>query len=159
MKFYIAVNGTHQGPFDIEQLRERGINPNTMVWNETMTGWTRAGDVPYLVDTLFCGPAVPPPPSTAPGGYQKPSQPCPSNWLVASILATIFCCLPFGIVGIVYASKVNDLYYSGRYDEAVQASSKAKTWTIVSAILGGINVLLSLLYIIFVGFAAFGDLY
>ena len=31
---------------------------------------------------------------------------CPKTWMVESVLATIFCCLPFGIVGIINASKV-----------------------------------------------------
>jgi len=33
---------------------------------------------------------------------QKP----PKSWLVESILVTLFCCLPFGIAGIVNASRV-----------------------------------------------------
>ena len=28
----------------------------------------------------------------------------PKTWLVESILVTLFCCLPFGIVGIVNAA-------------------------------------------------------
>lgn len=50
---------------------------------------------------------------------------CPKTWMVESVLATIFCCLPFGIVGIINASKVSSLYASGRYDEAQQASKDA----------------------------------
>ena len=52
----------------------------------------------------------------------------PSNFLVWSILATLFCCLPFGIVSIVYASKVDGLWSSGDYDGAREAASKARTW-------------------------------
>ncbi|MES2882212.1 MAG: CD225/dispanin family protein, partial [Bacteroidota bacterium] len=37
----------------------------------------------------------------------------PKNWLVESILVTIFCCLPFGIVGIVNAAQVNSKFAAG----------------------------------------------
>jgi hypothetical protein len=47
------------------------------------------------------------------------------NWLVESILVTIFCCLPFGIVGIVNASQVNSRLASGDYNGALHASKEA----------------------------------
>lgn len=37
-------------------------------------------------------------------------QVCPKTWMAESILVTVFCCLPFGIAGIVFASKVSSLY-------------------------------------------------
>lgn len=60
------------------------------------------------------------------------TDPPPKNWLLESILATILCCLPFGVVGIVYASKVENLWYSGRKGEAMAAAKNARTWTLVS---------------------------
>lgn len=68
------------------------------------------------------------------GEEEKPR--CPKTWLAESIVATILCCLPFGVVGIVYAARVSSLYSEGRYDEAESSSRNAKTWTIVSAIVG-----------------------
>lgn len=53
----------------------------------------------------------------------------PDSYLVESILATIFCCLPLGVVGIVFAAQVNSLYNSGDIEGANQASAKAKSWT------------------------------
>ena len=55
--------------------------------------------------------------------------PCPKTWLAESILVTIFCCLPFGIVGIVNAAKISTLFAEGRYDEAEHASRQAGMWT------------------------------
>jgi hypothetical protein len=64
---------------------------------------------------------------------QTPQQPLlstpPKNWLVESILVTIFCCLPFGIVGIVNASSVNSRYQLGDIEGAVRASNEAGKWT------------------------------
>lgn len=52
----------------------------------------------------------------------------PSSFLVWAILCTICCCQPFGIVSIVYSSKVDSLWYSGRYTEALDAATSARTW-------------------------------
>lgn len=82
-------------------------------------------------------------------------QICPKTWLAESILVTLLCCLPFGIVGIVYASKVSSLYAQGSYNEAVQASSTAKTWTLVGFICGLIGILLYVGFVVFYGAALF----
>ena len=58
-------------------------------------------------------------------------RPMPKNWLVESILVTVLCCIPFGIAGIVSATKVEGLYYSGDYEAAEQASKDAKKWTLI----------------------------
>jgi hypothetical protein len=52
----------------------------------------------------------------------------PKNWLVESILVTLFCCLPFGIVGIVNAAQVNSKYAAGDYAGAENASREAGKW-------------------------------
>ena len=56
------------------------------------------------------------------------SPPPIDNHLVWAILATIFCCLPFGIVSIVYAAQVNGFVAEGKFDSARQASENAKMW-------------------------------
>jgi len=50
------------------------------------------------------------------------------NYLVQSILVTLFCCQPFGIVAIIYSAQVNRKLQAGDYEGAVQASKMAKTW-------------------------------
>ena len=52
----------------------------------------------------------------------------PKNYLIESILVTMCCCQPFGIVGIVFASQVNSKYAAGDYLGAQQASNDAKKW-------------------------------
>lgn len=63
---------------------------------------------------------------------QRPRK--PDNNLVWAILCTLFCCLPFGIISIVYSSKVDSLYNAGNYDEAQDAANKAKNWAMWGAI-------------------------
>lgn len=60
----------------------------------------------------------------------------PKNWLLESILATLFCCLPLGVVGIVHAIKVESRFYAGDIEAANKASEEAKRWTIVAAVTG-----------------------
>lgn len=53
----------------------------------------------------------------------------PKNWLTESILVTLFCCLPFGIAGIVSASNVNSRYSVGDHAGAARAAAEARKWT------------------------------
>lgn len=87
-------------------------------------------------------------PSDPPGpGWQAPQpgwgqqQPNIPNHLVWSILTTIFCCLPFGIVSIVHAAQVDSKVAAGDVQGAMDASNKARTWAIVAAGVGGVFVL------------------
>ena len=64
------------------------------------------------------------------------TQPCPKTWMAESILVTIFCCLPFGIAGIVFAAKASSLYAAGQYEEAVEASNNAAKWTKIGFFVG-----------------------
>ena len=79
-------------------------------------------------------------------------RPIPKNWLIESILVTIFCCLPFGIAGIVYATKVESLYYTGDYLAAEQASKDAKKWTIVGLVAGPVLMILYFMFVFGIGF-------
>ena len=58
------------------------------------------------------------------------------NYLVESILCTICCCVPFGIPGIVFAAQVDKFLSVGLIDMAIDASKKAKKWTLISFIVG-----------------------
>ena len=54
----------------------------------------------------------------------------PSSCLGWAIFTTVCCCLPAGVVGIIYASKVSTLWRQGRYDEARKAAETAMWWTV-----------------------------
>ena len=80
-------------------------------------------------------------------GMSYPRMEKPSTYLVLSILVTIFCCLPFGIVGIVYASKVDSCWYAGHVEEACAYSRKARNWSLAGILL---NVVLWIVYVILI---------
>lgn len=75
----------------------------------------------------------------------------PDNYLVWAILSTILCCLPLGVVSIIYSCKVNSLWEGRQEQEAYEAARKAKNWAIASAVSG---VVFSILYV--VAIVAFG---
>ena len=70
--------------------------------------------------------------------------------MALAIITTIMCCLPTGIVAIVKASKVDSLYYSGYYDEALDASKSSMNWSIAGIVISLIGWLAYVL-LIFVG--------
>ncbi|MEU8803988.1 CD225/dispanin family protein [Spirillospora sp. NPDC048819] len=82
-------------------------------------------------------PPAPPPPN--PYGAGSP----PPNHLVWAILSTIFCCLPAGVVSIVFAAQVNSKWQAGDQAGAQKASGNAKTWAIVAAVVGVIGGIIS----------------
>ena len=90
-------------------------------------------------------------------GYQQTSGIPPKTWMVESILVLIFCCLPFGIVGVVYASKVSGLFAAGRFAEAEQASRDAGKWTKLGFFIGLAVYLLYFLLVFVFGVAIFNE--
>ena len=83
-----------------------------------------------------------------PGGPQAPQGPPPSNNLVWAILTTILCCLPFGIVSIVQAAKVNSLWAQGQTAAAQEAANSAKKWAIISAVVGVVFIILYVILLV-----------
>lgn len=81
----------------------------------------------------------------------KPAR--PSSYLALAIISTILCCLPTGIVSIIYATKVNSAYEDGKYSEANKASKNAKLWGFVSI---GIALFGWVVYILIFGLAFLG---
>jgi len=83
---------------------------------------------------------TPPPPPNAPPANIP-------NYLVFAILTTIFCCLPAGVVSIIYAAQVNSKIAAGDIAGAMASSKNAKMWAMISA---GIGVVIIVLYFIFI---------
>jgi Interferon-induced transmembrane protein len=86
------------------------------------------------------------PPQPA-GGPQQPASTIP-NYLVQSILVTFCCCLPFGIVAIVYAAQVNSKLAAGDVAGALAASNNAKMWSWIAF---GVGLLMAVGYYGLVG--------
>ena len=60
------------------------------------------------------------------------------------------------VLAIVFAAKVDNLWNAGKYQEAENASRKAKIWMLVSIILGAVTVI-TYLALIFLGVSVYGE--
>lgn len=88
--------------------------------------------------------APPPPPSNfgaAPpvGGATIP------NYLWQSIVVTLCCCLPLGIVSIIFAAQVNSKLAQGDLAGAQEASQKAKMFALIGFGVGIVVIILSMI--------------
>jgi len=68
------------------------------------------------------------PPSTGMAGGMPPGAKI-SDYLPFSIFVTLCCCLPFGIVGIVFSSQARTKLAAGDFLGAQSAAHTAKIWT------------------------------
>lgn len=166
MHYWIVINDNTQGPMTLDELMQvRGLTPQTPVWFDGLANWTTIGQVPDLMARLMqprnnsadatqsaAGGVIEQPSSPAAPAYsfqaanyayQQPKQqpqdvpPMPPTNLVWAIIVTICCCLPAGVVAIVYASKVSTLYRRGLYEEAEKASERAMWW-VIGGFVGGL---------------------
>jgi uncharacterized membrane protein YvbJ len=81
-----------------------------------------------------------------PGKQAPPTKPI-QNHLGLAILVTICCCLPFGILAMIYAAQVNPRIMQGDYAGALDASKKAAIWCWIGF---GIGLAILLPFFIFV---------
>ncbi len=158
MSWYYSKNGTQFGPVAEEELSGKiasgEVSGADLIWQEGMTDWKPASQVPAFQGSA---PMAPPPVSTGNVSMAQPPamatgqyQQIP-NYLWQSIVATVLCCMPFGVVGIVYAAKVDGLVARGDIAGAQAASKAAKTWTNVAV---GIGLLFAVIWVVFAAIGA-----
>jgi hypothetical protein len=153
-----------------QKIRRAEIGDTNLVWREGMADWLPISQVAELRDTISPAipdpapqtgmptPVVPPPqpqqshgnvplpqPPAYQGNYIAPAIP---NYMWQSVVATVLgiltcwlLALPFGIVAIVYGSKVEGLRVQGDIAGAMNASNSAKTWMILSYVMSGVSLL------------------
>ena len=68
-----------------------------------------------------------------------------NTWLIPAILSAVLCCLPFGIVSIVFAAKANSALGCGDFETARQNGEKAKIWFWVAF---GVGIVSTIFWII-----------
>jgi hypothetical protein len=148
MDYHIARNGQKLGVFPeaeaTTKFQQGEILPSDLVWREGLPAWAPAAEVLGTKAVPPPPPPTPPPPPPPGTGGTGPGAPAavptpvggaggtppakPSNYLVPAILATVLCCLPFGIPAIIFATQVDSKYAQGDYAGAQAASGKAKLW-------------------------------
>ena len=129
----IGSDSREYGPVEIDEIREwideGRADANTLVCELEDNQWIK------LRDLLEVAGALPKTATTRPRGMLQ------INYLVPAILCTLFCCLPFGIAGILYAVQANSKVQQGDIDGAAVAASKAKLMCILSFVLGLISLI------------------
>lgn len=80
--------------------------------------------------------------------YAQSAPPKIPNYLVQAILVTLLCCLPTGIVAIVYAAQVDTKLKLNDVQGAMQSSKNAKMWSWISFGLGAVVLLIYVLFFV-----------
>lgn len=68
------------------------------------------------------------------------------NYLWQSIVVTLCCCLPLGIVSIIFAAQVNSKLAQGDIAGARDASQKAKMFALIGFGVGLVIIILSVIF-------------
>ncbi len=163
MYLVIGGDGGTWGPYDFDSMRrfvaEGRVIPGTQVSVEGSNAWIPAAMVPGLFATgasplqqpvtavpLPPGPAAGAAGAAAPGAvggpaphmavHLPPGAGAARASLVGPILVTIFCCLPFGVISIVYAAQANSALDVGNLPAAESARKNASMWMWIGAGVG-----------------------
>jgi hypothetical protein len=52
--------------------------------------------------------------------------------IIAAVVSFLMCCLPHGVISVIFASQVNKKAAAGDIAGATQAAKNAKLWAIIS---------------------------
>ena len=85
---------------------------------------------------------TPPPASGAPASVP--------NYLVPAIIS-LFCCLPLGIVGVIFAAQVNGKVAAGDTAGALDSAKKAKMFSFIAIGLGLLGIVGYVLFVVIMG--------
>lgn len=149
--YIVHVNGVDYPAPDVATLQvwanEGRLLPETLVWVESDQVHRRASELGgiYFKPSQQTYAA---PPYSGPAQYMRAAS-VPNNLFLA-IFSTVCCCMPFGVVSIVYAAQVDGLASKGDVARAQEAAEKAKNWAVASILCG---LLGSCAYIMLVGAA------
>ena len=129
----IGADSREYGPVEIDEIRdwiaEGRADADTLVCEVDGNQWIKLRDLPDVEGAL-------PKLATA-----RPTGTLQINYLVPALLCTLFCCLPFGIAGILFAVQANAKVQQGDIDGAAVAASRAKLMCLLSFVLGLISLI------------------
>jgi hypothetical protein len=78
------------------------------------------------------------------------TAPPPNNNLVFAIIATVlsvvFCCLPHGLISLIFALQVNSKAAAGDLQGAMNSAKQAKMWAIISIVVSLVWLVIALVF-------------
>ena len=160
--YYIDSDGATQGPVDIDYFKESSINSRSWVWYEGLPQWVEAYSVPeiraYIKDDLSVSFSTKK--ESVDLSKEKDNTPnrnimssadmdalrsrMPKTWLFESVIITILLCIPLGIIGVIYGSRVTSFWNRGLYAESITASNKAGFWVRLTIMISVVLWLISI---------------
>lgn len=160
-QYFYRKDNDQFGPFNLEELKQQSLQPDTYVWYYGLERWTQVQYIEHLMGALFneennadveeYEPTTPPPLQsnnqyqTYQTAFERPA--IPKSWLLEGILITILCCfLPIGIVSIVNGSKVESRYYAGQFEQAEYYSKQAEKWFYIAIIVNIVAIFITFIY-------------
>lgn len=72
------------------------------------------------------------------------------NFLIPAILS-LFCCLPLGVVGVIFAAQVNGKVAAGDIQGAMDSSKKAKLFSFIAIGLGLLSIICYVVFVVIMG--------
>ncbi|MFZ2285087.1 MAG: DUF4339 domain-containing protein [Lutibacter sp.] len=109
-KYYIHNGSEQDGPFNISDLKSKGITPKTEVWYEGLSDWINADQIDELKE-LFSR-LTPPPIKPKTTSQQSQSKPTPKKSSLGKnvlrlILITIGVIGAYAIINVVFSSNAD----------------------------------------------------
>lgn len=145
--YYIQKEAQRIGPISkevLEQMITGGqVLPTDLYWKKGMGNWEPVSNLGIEGVQAH---SLPPTPGNQ-QAFVRSSPPTVPNYLPWAIVATILCCIPGGIVAIVYSNKANTLAAAGDIASARRSADSARVWLIISVIVG----VLASIFLLFIG--------
>ena len=165
MEYWTIKDDRHAGPFTAGQLADMGITPDTPVWHEGLPDWVPAREIAEIAAIMVArqngggGDGAPAPAAQAapPAPGYAPQQPvyasheplsmarpvetasddeCPPAPLAWGVVSLILCCMPLGVLAIIFAAQVKPAWRRGDVAKARRASERAQWCVILSMSVG-----------------------
>lgn len=162
-KYWIIENGRPIGPFTSSELKvRRDFTAALPVWSAELPDWTTVGQLPELAvlledepqpqvnETVTVEVEEPAAPQPEPAASQQQPTPWiitappeeiegvarPKSYMGWNIAMLICCCMPAGVIGLIFGSQVNRHWMRGNVWAALKASEYAEWCVILSFVLG-----------------------
>lgn len=157
-EIYFTSGNEQYGPYTAEEFARLGIPGDTLIWYAGLNSWIPAAEAPLTSGLYDTGNHRDSDMENAEtertqivrndrkdepievevmddfddDDFDNDSNlndyPQPATHLAWAIVTTLMCFLPFGVISLIYANRVNTLWDEGKYEDAILYSKRANIW-------------------------------